>query len=440
MLRSSVRLLLKKWFRHAVSETAAVGPLMALMLIPISGAVAMAVEMGQWYYFQRSMQNAADTAAIAAATNNSTTGSTYIAEAKAAAAPYGFVDGQNSATVGATVVTCPTGVAAGATCYQASLSKVLPISFSALVGFRGDAAYGSGRGQTIVASAIATAGGAGRTFCITTLSTANNSLQSNGGPKPDLGGCSLYSNGDATCNGHDLGADYGYARGTNRGCGVNKVSNAAAVTDNFAALANYIPTNNCGGNYPKTPSQTKVSSDITANVTYCGDVQLTKNVAVTKANTTITIFNGTLDLAGNTLSTASGASVTVIFGGTTATNIMTDSANGGKSGSLDLTAPSSGNWSGVAMYQDPRLTSMVDTTYAGNKPTWNISGLVYLPKTNLTFSGAVNKSSNGATCFGLVAYTILVNGTGSIFANNTQCPGMGLNLPGTAATREKLVQ
>ena len=445
MLRSSVRLLLKKWLRHALSEKAAVGPLMALMLIPISGGIAMSVELGQWYYFQRSMQNAADTAAIAAATNNSATGSTYTAEAKAATAPYGFVDGQNNTTVSTAVVTCPTGVAAGATCYEASLSKVLPISFSALVGFRGDTTYGSGFGQTITASAIATAGGAGQQICIWSLSNGHNSFQSNGGPKPDLAGCNIYSNGDATCNGHNLGATYGIAHGTNSGCGVQQVSGAANVTDNYAGLASNIPSNSCSS-YPQIPSKKNdpalpgtnvISGSMTGSKQYCGDVQLSADVTLTGTNNVITVNNGTLDLNGHTLQTASGASATVIFSGTNATGY---SHFPGGSGTLTITAPTSGAWSGVAMYQNPSLTSGVDVSYSGNSPTWNISGLVYLPKANLTFSGVVNKSANGASCFVLVAYTILVNGTGSIFANNTQCAAAGLSPPSTTSTREKLVQ
>ncbi|WP_255326328.1 pilus assembly protein TadG-related protein [Sphingobium sp. EM0848] len=419
---------------------------MALMLIPISGGVAMAVEVGQWYYFQRSMQNAADTAALAAATNNSTTGSTYIGEAKAAVTPYGFVDGQNNTTVSAAIVTCPTGVVAGATCYQASLSKVLPISFSALVGFRGDATYGSGFGQTIAASAIATAGGAGQQFCLTTLSTSNTSFQSNGGPKPDLGGCSIFSNGDATCNGHNLGATYGYARGTNRGCGINQVSGTGAITDNYSGLASNIPPNTCSSypqrptknNDPVLPSTNLITGSLAlGSKQYCGDVQLSGDVTLTGTDNVIVINNGMLDLNGHTLQTASGANATVIFSGTTASGYSHIPSG---SGTLTITAPTSGPWSGVAMYQDPQLTSGVDISYAGNNPTWNISGLVYLPKSNLTFGGAVNKSANGAACFVMVAYTILVNGTGSIFANNTQCATAGLTPPGTAATREKLVQ
>ena len=96
---------------------------------------------------------------------------------------------------------------------------------------------------------------------------------------------------------------------------------------------------------------------------------------------------------------------------------------------MDIAAPASGDWSGVAIYQDPKLTMNVNISVAGNTPTWNITGLVYLPNSSVTFSGAVNKSSNGASCFELVVDNITINGTGSIFANDNQCPSAGLTQP-----------
>jgi Flp pilus assembly protein TadG len=63
----------------ALCRKASVAPLTAIMLLPIAGSIAFAVELGSWNYMQRSLQNAADSAAIAAASVNSgaaTTGST----------------------------------------------------------------------------------------------------------------------------------------------------------------------------------------------------------------------------------------------------------------------------------------------------------------------------------------------------------------------------
>lgn len=433
-------------FPRLGNQRGVISPLMALMIIPIAGATAMVAEMGQWYYFQRAMQNAADSAAIAAATNNSSAGSTYLAEARAAARGFGFVDGQKNVTVTAAVAICPAGVAAGATCYKASLSKVLPMALSTVTGFRGN--RNGGFGQLIPASAIAsTAAGAANKACIWTLSSANNSFRSNGGPKPDLSGCSILSNGNATCNGHDLGADYGMAVGTASGCGKTQISGVTAPTDTYAPLATNIPPNTCSSypvkpskkNDPALPASNLLSGSMTISTPKCGDVQLTGDVTLTGTNT-ITIFNGTLDLNGHTLSTASGASATVIFSGTNAASSLRAPTGGG---TLNIQAPSSGPWSGVAMYQDPRMSppaADLDVSYSGNQPTWDISGLVYLPKSNVTFSGAVNKSGTGASCFVLVAYTILINGTGYIFGDNTHCDAGGLTPPGVGGTVVKLVQ
>ena len=58
----------------------------------------------------------------------------------------------------------------------------------------------------------------------------------------------------------------------------------------------------------------------------------------------------------------------------------------------------------MALYQDPNLVDTggnLDISAAGNTPTWDITGMVYLPNSTVTFSGAVNKASNGLSCFGL---------------------------------------
>ena len=75
------------------------------------------------------------------------------------------------------------------------------------------------------------------------------------------------------------------------------------------------------------------------------------------------------------------------------------------------------------------MTNGVNISAAGNSPTWNLSGLVYLPHSSVTLSGAVNKSSQGQYCFSMVVDNLTINGTGSIFANDTQCNQQGLTMP-----------
>jgi len=411
-------------------QRGAIAPAMALMIIPIAGAAAMATELGQFYYLQRALQNAADSAALAAAINNSTTGSTYLSEARAAAQKYNFVNGTNNVTVNAAAnVTCPKGVPTGSTCYSATLTAQVPLALSALVGFSGDKK--NGLAQTIYASAIALTTGTGAAApCIWTKGSGD-SFTSNGGPKPDLAGCSILSNGNATCNGHDLGADYGIAVGTVKGCGKQQVPGATAPTDTYDALKKNIPTNPCTSYAVAPASIILPSTTTTLPTTQCGDVKLDGDVTLTGSNT-MTIYNGTLDLNGHKLQTGSGASATLIFSGNDTPNSTVRAPS--NSGTLSIKAPdtSTSPWEGVAIYQDPRMGpphANLDVDYSGNQPTWNITGLVYLPNSNVTFSGAVSKAAYGASCFMLVAYTLLINGTGNIFADNTECSTAGLTQP-----------
>jgi hypothetical protein len=81
----------------------------------------------------------------------------------------------------------------------------------------------------------------------------------------------------------------------------------------------------------------------------------------------------------------------------------------------------------------------MDISAAGNSPTWDITGLVYLPHSSVTFSGAVNKSTNGLSCFDLVVDNITINGTGSILSEG-QCNQAGLDMPtGEIPSRGELV-
>jgi len=229
----------------------------------------------------------------------------------------------------------------------------------------------------------------------------------------------------------------GDAHKTDYGCGVIQNSNVAPVADPYKSLASSIPTDSCGGSYPQEPTK-KSSSPLPASNQWtgaktlgattivCGDLQLTGNTTLTTASpgSVLVIENGQLDTNGFTLQTASGSALTIIFSGSAGS--YTHAPTGG--GTLDFNAPTSGTWKGVAIYQDPALTTGVDISAAGNSPTWDITGLVYLPHSSVTLSGAVNKSSNGASCFALVVDNITINGTGDILAKGG-CAAAGLNLP-----------
>jgi hypothetical protein len=437
-------------------QLAAVAPMMALMLIPIIGGVAYAVELGSWQYMQRSAQNAADGAALAAAIVNSNSGTTSVIEARAAAKKLGFVNGSGPQTVNATQIACPVGVRAGSTCFEAVVGTSMPISLSGILGLSGN--------QAISARAVAVAAGGGtgaltNDVCVWTP----NNLQTNGTPDANLSGCAALSNGNMTCTGNGLQADFAVAGGTVSGtCASQTANNISGQTtfpsDPYAGLVNNIPANTCT-NYPQAPSAPRapalpadnlISGTRTGVVKLCGDVQLTGNLTLTGTATQLVIYNGRLDLNRFTVSTASGATATVIFSGTNGgvyQHYPVDNGRGSGSGVLNIQAPTNTGaaFKGVAIYQDPRISTGVDFTYAGNKPAWKITGVIYLPKASVTFSGIVNKADNGAECQILVAYNATINGTGKIIGDVNNCASAGVDPPEVIvrpaiADRPKLVQ
>ena len=414
----------------------------ALAMPVIAGSLGLGAEVASWYGGKRALQNAVDSAAIAAAT---TAGANYGAEARAVARQYGFQDGANGVTVTTSdTAPCPGGAN---TCFQVTVEKLQPLLLAQAVGFTGDGTINGGPAKRISATAIAVQQNTPRQYCVLALASsgAAQGIRSNGAPFANLSGCNVMSNTAAQCNGHNLQADIGDAHTTNSGCGVQQNSGAPIVTDPYAGLASNIASNPCSS-YPLAPAKKKDPPLPSSNtlhgaeartvINMCGDVQLSGPVLINSGgNAVLTIWNGSLDLQGYTLQTQPGSKLTIIFTGSNNARLHAPTGNG----TFDVQAPTTGPWSGVAMYQNPSVTGGVDISAAGNSPTWLITGLVYLPHATVTFSGAVNKSSNGASCFGLVVDNLTINGTGSIL-NHGQCSQAGLVLPqSTAPGRGQLV-
>ena len=439
--------------------------MMAFLLPILIGGLGLGFEASNWYLNTRAMQNAADAATIAAASNHS---ANYDVEAKAVAALYGYVDGTNNVTVTASnTAACPAG---GNTCYSVTITGEVPLYLSQVVGYLGDTTVNGVKEKTVSSAAIAKQALVLAPVCLLTLDTSGTGFRTNGAPKADFTGCTIMSNSSMTCNGSNLNATYGVAVGSNgggAGCGNTQISNYPTPLTNPGCPTNcydQILANDtgmsatalakCGGAYPqyakKTGYPTKISNlaslqsfaDMNGNKVYvaCGDTQLSGNVTA-PAGSVLVVENGNLDLGGNTLS---GTALTLAFSGTADTKSVTYGHAPTGNGTLDIQAATSGPWSGVALYQDPNLTgSGVDVSYAGNNPTWNLTGLVYMPNSSLTISGAINKSANGADCMVTVAKDVLVNGTGSLYAqtpDGSGCNSAGLIQPtATISSRGQLV-
>ena len=225
-------------------ERGAVAVLFAFILPIILGAAGLAVEASYWQLHQRAMQNAADSAAIAAGmeggTNNLGQPATnYVAVAQAVAAQYGFVNGSGNVTVTVSNPASATGCTSN--CYSVSISDKVPLFLSAVVGYQGTTSVNSKPMTSVLAGAVATQTG-GAPFCLLALAGSGAAgITSNGAPKANMNGCNVMSNTSATCNGHNLNATYGEAHGADNGCGNTQISNVPTVADPYAGLASNIP-------------------------------------------------------------------------------------------------------------------------------------------------------------------------------------------------------
>lgn len=445
-----------------VDQRGGVAVMMGLLFPVLLATLGLGFEISNWYLKTRSMQNAADAAAIAAASNGE---DNYNIEAAAVAAHYGFVDGTDHVAVSASNdAPCPAGDGINPPCYSVTISSAVPLFFAQFVGYKGDTTLNGAPEKLLTSAAIAIQTTKQQPICLLTLSQSGQGIRTDGAPNSNFTGCSVMSDSASTCNGSNLNATYGLAAGTNSGCGNKQKSNIPIVPDPYSALAINIPANTCGlganaypqepqkKNDPPLPSTNRWSDakSFSGAVQMCGDVQLTSDVVITTPDNltgaVLVIQNGQLDLNGHTLSTADGSALTIVFSGTAGNYIhsLTDNSSG-QGGILNIQAPSSPSalFPGVAIYQDPGLKSGVDITYKGNNPAWDVTGAVYLPNANVTMSGDVNKSSNGADCFVMVANTVRINGTSNIYQqspNGEGCKQAGLNMPtATIPGRSQLV-
>ena len=451
--------LINQLRRLRADERGGVAIMMGILMIPLVGFLALGFEVSNWYLITRGMQNAADAAALAAAINN---GPNYDVEARAVAATYGFVDGVNNVLVGVSnTATCP--ITGDKNCYSVTISGWTPLLMSQVVGFQGNGSINGSLQKQLSALAVAKAGSPAD-ICLLALASSGTTpaLQTNGAPTANMNGCDSMSYTNANCNGHNLGLGISFTVGsTNNGCGAKQMTGVSKLTPQDPYLTKIstnisnFATNPCNNNFPQETHQGNHSSGGTSrsgtislpsgNTYWCGDQLLTGNVTIdtpVSGGAVLVIVNGQLDLNQNQFITNTpcnppavqsncSSGLTIVFTGNNAAGYTYGpNDNSGPGGVLDIMAPTTGPWSGMAIVQDPSLTNGVDISQAGNAPTLNITGLIYMPHATITLKGAINKSTNGTKCVVMVADNFQISGTGGILKTDIgNCVGAGLTMP-----------
>lgn len=420
-----------RWLgRYGRDRRGNISTMVALLIVPLVGVMGIATETGNWFLMQRSMQNAADSAVLAAATNANSaipsggTSPMYKLEGISVAGKFGYTTGNSTITVVNNDNTVP-GKCSSA-CYAVTITKTVPVYLTRVIGYAG-----SGGNQTIIARAVAVPQNVPTSYCLVSLG-GGDGYHINGGPSVNLTGCNVLSNGDVTCNGNNSSGNANsitYVGSNKNGNCAPSVHASSTLPDPYAGQASNLPPTNCSSYAPTTiPAGTAINANVAlagtsyTGVKYCGNVTLGGNVTVgtNSPGSLLVIENGYLDLAGNTLSST--GNLTIVFTGTSG------GLSSSMAGKFDFSAPTTGTWQGFSIYQAPTLP-IVNSSASGNNLTWNISGIIYLPRTNLSFAGVVDKAANGLDCFVLIDNTFISSGTGTILEHQTQCTQQGVVLP-----------
>jgi Flp pilus assembly protein TadG len=391
----------------------------ALLLMVLLGFLALGLDLGVAYTARRATQNAADSAALSAAVAAANGATNAAAEARAVTATYGLTDGSGGVTVTVNAPPASGPHTGDAKAVEVIISRPAMGFFSTLF---------VANPPNIAARAVGLQGEAGG--CMMSLDPkAPQAMLFNGTPKVNLVNCSIYdnssdktallANGVVTINAWAVNVTGAILQnGTVSFNTVGGVNTGVAPTPDPYAGTPVPPTSSCTRtNEPAllSGSRSYAASGSTPFI-FCGAS------VVISANATF--GPGTYVFNGASLIINGAASVT----STKATFILTNGAsliiNGANT--VNLEAPNSGTYSGLAIYQDPKDLSPMTLNGSGAQ---TFKGAVYAPKAALTLNGTSQVTGGG--CTQVIAGTMTINGDVGLEA---KCAGVGVKPIGGRAT------
>jgi Flp pilus assembly protein TadG len=399
----------------------------AVAMFVLIGFAGLAVDMGALRYQKRLQQTAADAAAIAGASNLASATLGVTAGAQNASAANGFTDNSGGTTctnspgtVGCVTVTVnnpplsgPHAGAADASKYvEVLVTVVQPTYFMKAVGFPS---------ETITARAVATnvSGGAG-SGCLFTLGSPTGQIEGiniNGKATLNAPVCGIEDNGDFNTKGNALTVNagtFGEVGSTNAngpGGTVNcfnqpgpcPATGMPAATNPMSNLTPPLapPCNPC--TVPSTNPAPVTQNGVT---TYGPGTYSSISIGPATVNFSpgLYIIDGSGGLTINANATVTGTGVTFYFANTATIDVV-------GTPSINLTAPSSGSYADILMYQDPADTNTTGPQLGGNSGS-SFTGIVYFPSDQLTFFGNANGTdcNSGFTVSMVIADSIALSG------------------------------
>jgi hypothetical protein len=383
----------------------------ALTIVVLVAFLGLALDASYMYFHKRTMQTAADAGAYAGALEKLRGTVDVTSAVKKDTSLNGFKDGTNSVTVD---VNSPplTGPKTGDVNFvEVIVTHAQPTWFMQMLSFNS---------ITVKARAVA---GIGNTSngCVYALnrdsSNSNNGFFANGTTNSSFS-CGVYSNSNFRAVGGacvvtptvNYTSTYSNQSG-GTDCGPGNVGQGVPIVDpllNKYSIPSYSPCANQNG--------FKVNNGTTVTIppgTYCGGITISGSVTnVVFSPGQFILVGGGLSVSGTNIS-GSGVTFFNTYPGTQSNKYSQIDIHG--SGTVNLSAPTTGAYAGLLMYQDPRVvgSSNNGSTVQGASAVYD--GIIYFPTTDLQYSGSSTTSATGTDGYTmLIGYDIKINGNAKV--------------------------
>ncbi len=395
LMSTSINRLRRSIIPLAEDERGITAVTTGLALAMLAGFAGLAIDASSWQTAKRNMQGAADQAAYSAAAAVNA-GADGTLNAKGVAAQMGYVDGQSSTTVTVNNPPASGSYTTNSKAWEVIITKPQPMWFARL--FMASA-------PSATARAVATQGVPGQ-FCVLALDPSDSgTINIQGTPQLMTPSCNVQANSTSssaitlggsaslTANTVAMVGNPGYANNGSGGITATKiVSSAPALKDPYAGVS--IPPSSYWGTCSAWPSL-NANTTISAGC-YTGSLTVPNNKTLTLSPGTYYIDRGSIS---SNQGTINGSGVTIVLTSSTGSNWSTMSFTG--SATVNLSAQTSGTFSGLVIYADPRIPTGTTMSFGGGS-SQSYTGDIYLPTIALTFGG----NSSAASCSRLIAYTV----------------------------------
>ena len=374
-----------------------------LMAVPLCGAVGIGLDVAQWTVWKRQLHSAADAAALAGATARAEGKNVDQAVKRSLA-----LNNLRTFTTKAIENAPTTGSYKGdTTAVRVVLETSQQLGFSGM--FLKKTPALQAEATAIAANEVAN--------CVITLDTSGTGLTISGSATVDMD-CGMSSNSNADITSSDpvsagaisavgnINTGGGLSTDTKLNPGIQPVADpmASKVPDLSTALP-------CTSNYWPL-----VKSNWTASPGCYNGIQISGGIVTLAPGVYYIGEKGIKIAAGATLQ---GTGVTLVFTSFSSpfndTKVGSFDANGGAT--IKLSAPTSGTWAGILMYQDRRAAykSTQSMNVTGNTLS-AYQGVIYAPSNEVKFTG---NSSMSTPCMQIVAKYASFEGNTSV---SNSCP------------------